>query len=103
MHGYKAEESQNYYTREQFEKYKKNFEIPCVKDDKPTICKLGPDFKIYDSKAYFLNVCQPQEDRLQKDFPFGAGFSHYIKEVKSNWAIFGLYFSILLNTMYFLL
>lgn len=68
-------------TRQEFKKYAENFRYDCWLNGAPGTCQqnLGSNIHVYDSEDYFLNLCEPVNKRLEKDFPTIVGYNYAAK------------------------
>ena len=63
-----------------------NYRYSCWQHNGPSLCKLEENNKryVYESKAIFLNICEPLEGRLKSYFPNLEGFSAVGRMVSMN-------------------
>ena len=74
---YDADFAADYFTKEQFDTYRKRLELDCVPNTDVTSCKMDPANGIhyYDSRPYQLKVCFPLSSKIMKNLSFFGDLS----------------------------
>lgn len=81
--GYRNKDFYGLVSKKQYYSYLEKFSYECFFEEKEQNCKLDIEKKefIYDSKEYFLGLCEPLYPSLTKEFPNFPGYSKTSKLV----------------------
>lgn len=90
LYAYDPKEAQGYFTKQQFNAYRKRFELECKTNVNVTTCNHSPEDKVflYDSREVVFNVCFPVAPRLLHVANFvGTLNAGYLSDIKEGWWI----------------